>query len=64
MLGSQIYVTAKMSSTIVSSLMTGVPVVADEAVLKAYTFLGRDDVFLMHAGEDEVDAMLRVRASG
>jgi hypothetical protein len=50
-----------MSSTVVSSLTTGVPVIADEAVLRAYSFLGHEDVFLMHKGEDEVDAMLRVR---
>lgn len=59
-LGSPVYLTSKMSSTMVSSLMTGVPVIADEAVLKAYTFLTHDDVFLMRHGEDEVDAMLRV----
>jgi hypothetical protein len=59
-LGSPAYLDAKMSSTIVTSLMTGVPVVADESFLKAYTFLAREDVFLMKKGEDEVDAMLRV----
>jgi hypothetical protein len=49
-----------MSSTVVSSLTTGVPVVADEAVLGAYTFLPREAVLEMRKGEDEVDAMIRV----
>jgi hypothetical protein len=60
-LGSPAYLRSKMSSTLVSSLITGTPVVADEAMLKAYSFLHRGDVFLMEPGEDEVDAMLRVR---
>jgi len=51
-----------MSSTVLTSLMTGAPVIADDAVLRAYTFLTREDVFLMREGEDEVDVMLRVRA--
>jgi hypothetical protein len=60
-LGSPAYLTSKMSSTLVSSLITGTPVVADAAMLGAYTFLGREDVFFMNKGEDEVDVMLRVR---
>ncbi|GBF95428.1 hypothetical protein Rsub_08390 [Raphidocelis subcapitata] len=61
-LGSSAYVTSKMSSTLVSSLITGTPVVADDALLAAYTedFLPRDAAFVMRPGEDEVDAMLRV----
>lgn len=59
-LGSPAYLTSKMSSTVVSSLTAGVPIIADEAVLKAYSFLNHDEVFLMRPGEDEVDAMMRV----
>lgn len=64
MLGSDAYLKAKMSSTVLTSLVSGTPVIADRAVLNAYTFLTADDVFLMRPGEDEVDAMLRVRGLG
>lgn len=60
-LGSPVYLTEKMSSSVVSSLTTGVPVIADDAVLGAYTFLNRGAVFRMAPGEDEADVMLRVR---
>lgn len=61
-LGSASYTTSKMSSTLVSSLITGTPVVADEGLLAAYSadFLPREAAFVMREGEDEVDAMLRV----
>ncbi len=59
-LGAKFYLQYKISSTTVSSLMTGVPIIADAATLKAYTYLTPEHVFLMHPGEDEVDIMLRV----
>jgi hypothetical protein len=59
-LGSKVYLTQKISSTIVSSLMTGIPVVADDATLAAYTFLKKEHVFYMAPGETEMTVMLRV----
>ncbi|KAI8468518.1 MAG: hypothetical protein J3K34DRAFT_477893 [Monoraphidium minutum] len=61
-LGSPAYLASKMSSTVVSALTAGVPVVADAAALRAYSFLPRDAVFLMAPGEDEAGAMMRVLA--
>jgi hypothetical protein len=60
-LGSPQYMTRKISSTLVSALVSGVPVVADDATLAAYTFLKREHVFYMAPGEDEMAVMLRVR---
>lgn len=56
--------TRKISSTLVSALVSGVPVVADDATLAAYTFLKREHVFYMAPGEDEMAVMLRVRGPG
>lgn len=64
MLGSPQYMTRKISSTLVSALVSGVPVVADDATLAAYTFLKREHVFYMAPGEDEMAVMLRVRGPG
>lgn len=47
-------------STLVSSLATGVPIVADNATMNAYTYLHPDHVFMKGKGEDEVDVMLKV----
>jgi hypothetical protein len=47
-------------STLVCSLMTGVPIIADNATLGAYTYLHPDHVFLRNPGQDEVDVMLQV----
>jgi hypothetical protein len=63
LLGSDNYLRQKMSSTVVSSLMTGVPVIADAAVLHAYTFLAPGTAFVMGPGESELDVMLRVCAA-
>ena len=62
-LGSHNYLTQKISSTVVSSLMTGIPVVADDATLAAYTFLKKENVFYMAPGENEMSVMLRVSHS-
>jgi hypothetical protein len=60
LLGSPNYLLQKMSSTVVSSLMTGVPIIADQKVLGSYTFLKMDTVFLMGPDEKEMDVMQRV----
>ena len=61
LLGSDAYTTVKASSSIIASLVAGAPVVADAATLRAYSFIPADAAFVMKPGEDEVDAMLRVR---
>ncbi|KAF6265877.1 hypothetical protein COO60DRAFT_767541 [Scenedesmus sp. NREL 46B-D3] len=60
LLGSNNYLLQKMSSTVVSSLMTGTPIIADAKVLKSYTFLKPEHVHLMGPGETEMDVMQRV----
>lgn len=60
LLGSKHYLIQKMSSTVVSSLMTATPVIADQAVLDSYTFLKPEHVFTMQPGETEMDVMQRV----
>jgi hypothetical protein len=60
LLGSNNYLLQKMSSTVVSSLMTGTPIIADPQVLKSYTFLKPEHVHLMGPGETEMDVMQRV----
>lgn len=60
LLGNVNYLVQKMSSTVVSSLMTGVPIIADSQVLASYTFLKPEHVFLIGPGETEMDVMQRV----
>lgn len=60
LLGSVNYLVQKMSSTVVSSLMTGVPIIADSQVLASYTFLKPEHVFLIGPHETEMDVMQRV----
>lgn len=60
LLGNINYLVQKMSSTVVSSLMTGVPVIADSQVLASYTFLKPEHVFLIGPQETEMDVMQRV----
>lgn len=61
LLGNINYLVQKMSSTVVSSLMTGVPIIADSQVLASYTFLKPEHVFLIGPHETEIDVMQRVR---
>lgn len=63
LLASNNYLVQKMSSTVVSSLMTGTPIIADETVLKSYTFLKPEHVHLMGQAETEMDVMQRVSAA-
>lgn len=60
LLGNVNYLVQKMSSTVVSSLMTGVPIIADSQVLASYTFLKPEHVFLIGSQETEMDVMQRV----
>lgn len=45
MLASPLYYRSKFSSTILTSLITGVPVIADQRLLDAYSMIGRSAVF-------------------
>ncbi|KXZ51932.1 hypothetical protein GPECTOR_11g58 [Gonium pectorale] len=59
-LGSSKYYTDKFSSTILSSLIAGTPVVADARFLAAYRFFTPETVYVQGEGEQEVDVMLRL----
>ncbi|KAG1677812.1 hypothetical protein FOA52_008576 [Chlamydomonas sp. UWO 241] len=57
------YFTHKFSSTVITSLSTGTPMITNDRMLDAYTFLEKDAMFYQAAGEPEIDAMLRISAS-
>jgi hypothetical protein len=59
-LGSDAYVKTKFSSTVVSSLITGVPLVATQQMLEAYTFLNESTTYMQRNGEDTMDVMVRI----
>ncbi|PNW77999.1 hypothetical protein CHLRE_10g460250v5 [Chlamydomonas reinhardtii] len=58
------YYTTKFSSTVLASLTTGTPILADERLLAAYSFLqpAEEHVWLQAPGEGLVAAMQRVAA--
>ncbi|GLC44901.1 hypothetical protein PLESTB_001687000 [Pleodorina starrii] len=56
------YLKNKFTSSILSSLITGTPLVANSTFLHAYRMLSEESVFLQDDSEPEVDTMLRVVA--
>mmetsp|Transcript_17798 Transcript_17798/g.38324 ORF Transcript_17798/g.38324 Transcript_17798/m.38324 type:complete len:401 (+) Transcript_17798:100-1302(+) len=58
--GMPVYYESRISSTILASLITGTPVIAEQRLLDTYTFLTPDHVFLRQPGEDEAAAMYRI----
>ena len=54
------YFTHKFSSTIITSLSTGTPVIASKRLLDAYSFLNKDSVFSQEGEEEEIDVMLKI----
>jgi len=54
------YYNKKFSSTIVTSLITTTPIIADERLLTAYKFLDESCVFYQQAGEGQLDVVTRV----
>jgi hypothetical protein len=60
MLASPLYYESKFSSTVYSSLITGVPMIADDKFLSAYTMIDRGAVYHRPDGQDEVEVMFRV----
>jgi hypothetical protein len=64
MLASPLYYESKFSSTVYSSLITGVPMIADDRFLDAYTMIDRSAVFYRREGQAEVDVMFGVGEQG
>jgi hypothetical protein len=60
MLASPLYYESKFSSTVYSSMITSVPMIADDRFLDAYTMIDRGAVYYRSEGEEEVDVMFRV----
>jgi hypothetical protein len=60
MLASPLYYESKFSSTVYSSMITGVPMIADDRFLDAYTMIDRGAVFYRQEGQAEVDVMFGV----
>ncbi|KAG2449778.1 hypothetical protein HYH02_005302 [Chlamydomonas schloesseri] len=59
-LASAKYYSHKFSSTILSSLISGTPMIADARFLAAYGMFNQSEVYLQREGEQEVDVMMRV----
>ncbi|PNH06755.1 hypothetical protein TSOC_006819 [Tetrabaena socialis] len=58
--GNNWYLSMRISSTVLASLTTCVPIIATREFLKVYSFFRPEHVFQQEPGEDEVGAMLRV----
>ena len=58
--GSPIYYDSRISSTILASIITSTPLIAEQRLIDTYTFLKSEHVFLRLTGEDEVGAMYRI----
>ena len=59
---SPAYLTHKASSSVAAAIISGTPLLADEALLRAYSYLPKHAVFEQVAGEPEASAMARVAA--
>ena len=59
---SPAYLTHKASSSVAAAIICGTPLLADEALLRAYSYLPERAVFMTVAGEHEAYAMARVAA--
>lgn len=59
LVASPAYYDRKFSSTVITSLTTAIPVLADDKFLQAYRFLRPNTTLYQYAHEDELDAMLR-----
>lgn len=54
------YLDRKASSTVPASLIAGAPLVVDEDILKAYSYLPREIAWVAEEGEGEMDVIKRV----
>ncbi|KAG2490241.1 hypothetical protein HYH03_011365 [Edaphochlamys debaryana] len=60
--GTPQYYTMRCSSTVLASLITCVPLIADDTLLAAYYMFKKEHVFYQAPGETEMDVMERVMA--
>jgi hypothetical protein len=60
MLASPLYYRSKFSSTVLTSFITGVPIIADAAFMGAYTMIEHDAVYYQEIGSNELDVMFNV----
>ncbi|KAG1678796.1 hypothetical protein FOA52_012836 [Chlamydomonas sp. UWO 241] len=58
--GMPVYLESRISSTITASLLTGTPLIADAQLMKVYSFLAPEHVFMKQSGENDVAAMYRI----
>lgn len=58
---SDSYYVYKASSSVGASLLTGVPMIADQKLLDSYTHLTRDGVYYQEDGENVIDTVERLR---
>lgn len=61
--GSDKYYTMKFSSTILASLITGTPIIADQRLLNAYRFFSNTTVYYQPTGAEAVESMLKLLSS-
>jgi hypothetical protein len=59
-LATEEYLDRKASSSIPAALIGGVPVVASQELLTAYSYLHRDATWFLYSGESEMDVVKRV----
>ncbi|KAG2494163.1 hypothetical protein HYH03_007798 [Edaphochlamys debaryana] len=60
--GTPQYYTMRCSSTVLASLTTCVPLIADDQLLEAYYMFKKEHVYYQAPGESEMDVMKRVMA--
>lgn len=61
---SKDYTTTKLSSTVITSLITGTPVLLHRNASRAYTFLDDDSAYFQEHNETTVQAMARILKAG
>lgn len=54
------YLINRASSTIPAAYIAEAPLIAGDALLKAYTYVAKEDVYYMKKGEDEMDVVARI----
>ncbi|KAG5366311.1 hypothetical protein CJU89_0730 [Yarrowia sp. B02] len=54
------YYSEKASSSVAASIIAGVPVVAGQQLLEAYTYLAENEVWVAQEGESDIDAIHRL----
>lgn len=60
MLASALYYSSKFSSTVLTSFITGVPIIADRKFMAAYSMIEPNAVFPQEDGRNELDIMFNV----